>query len=616
MSPSSESSPETAERFSGELFAPPTVHQGRKDRVRWLIRLRWGAMLSASLGCVAGASGIVPGIAIRPMGAVVAFGLAYNFWLWQVHRRRRVDAAKREAPTRATGAHSPLAQALVDLLLLTLLLWAAGGVESPFRDYYVFHIALIAILGGPRWTLIAAGASLLGGIFLSLPLVVPALRLGTWNPVAPFDVVSEILAFAGTLCGTAYIVAHAARELRAREAALKTARDQAALEYQLLSNTLDELEAGLEVVNDAGEVLWRNKRAAELAPLQQRFDPRSAASEEGNCWSCPGNHGACEQDATGNCPIDRAKADGDLGRCRFAAQGPDGERVYEMMVFPIDESPDPRYMNLYVDRTRATLAERQLVLAERLASLGRVAQGVAHELNTPLATIRTLASDMRHAIAGMEGEAAEDLDESATLIRDETLRLGRITQALLAGGDLVRARIDGMVPLGSVVERARAIVFAGIREGVVFTVDPQLAQAEVSADMDRLVQVLVNLLQNAHDASRSAGGKRVHVGATIVGREVVLTVEDDGPGLDEAIEGRLFEPFATTKPPGEGTGLGLYTSYMLVQAMGGQLSLKNGDAGAIAELRLPAAGGPDVNATRLLGLIAEKKNASSSPEPS
>ncbi len=287
-----------------------------------------------------------------------------------------------------------------------------------------------------------------------------------------------------------------------------------------------------------------------------------------------------------------ARSEGAPGRCRFAARIEEQEHVYEMLSFPIDEGNhgDTRVMNLYVDRTQTTLAEARLLLAERLASLGRVAQGVAHELNTPLATISTLATDMRSAIATLDTDAVvvEDLDESAALIRDETRRLGQITQALLAGGDLVRARADGAVPLSFAVERARAIVTAGQSEGRVQVEDMTSHQAD--ADGDRLVQVLVNLLQNALDASRESNAE-VTVSAIREGGEVEIRIVDGGTGLDPAIEARLFEPFATTKPPGEGTGLGLYMSYMIVRDMGGTLSVRNrnDESGTIATVRLPLA---------------------------
>jgi signal transduction histidine kinase len=386
----------------------------------------------------------------------------------------------------------------------------------------------------------------------------------------------------------AYLVTHAVAELRDRERALEDARDRAQLEYELLSTTLNELDAGLEVLDSGHVVVFRNRLARRLIPRLESGDP----------WHCPGIERPCERDASGLCPIKRSFERGEAGRCRFAVEGDGAERVYELLSFPLSADPgqEPRVMNLYLDRTSATLAERQLVLAERLASLGRVVQGVAHELNTPLATIRTLAADMVAALRSLDtadasarGHLSSDLAESALLIKEETARLGRIAQELLAGGDLVRQRILGAVPLGAVVERASALVFAGVRNGPSVELDASLDDIRLRCDQDRLVQVLVNLLQNAHDALRGVDRGHVHVTAQRDGDdEVCIAVEDDGPGIDARIAGRLFEPFATTKPPGEGTGLGLYTSYMLVRAMHGNLILEPRPAGGTRALvRLP-----------------------------
>jgi C4-dicarboxylate-specific signal transduction histidine kinase len=265
-----------------------------------------------------------------------------------------------------------------------------------------------------------------------------------------------------------------------------------------------------------------------------------------------------------------------------------------MLSFPLASrgGSRPRIMNLYVDRTKILLAERRLLHAERLASLGRVAQGVAHELNTPLATIRTLAADMREAIRSLGGDEAlqSDLAESAALIRDETERLGRITHALLTGGTLPPLRLDLAAPLLPIVERARSLVFAGVRVGgPELHIGDSLHEMLVAVDPDRLLQVLVNLLQNAVDANREVGGRSVWISAEQVDSLVEIVVEDEGSGLQPEMQGRLFEPFATTKPPGEGTGLGLYASYMLVQTLGGDLTIENRDpCGVIARVRLPA----------------------------
>jgi two-component system C4-dicarboxylate transport sensor histidine kinase DctB len=199
---------------------------------------------------------------------------------------------------------------------------------------------------------------------------------------------------------------------------------------------------------------------------------------------------------------------------------------------------------------------------------------------------------MREAIRSLGGDEAlqSDLAESAALIRDETGRLGRITHSLLTGGTLPRLRLNSSAALLPIVERARALVFAGMREGgPELEIGSSVEDLVVVADADRLLQVLVNLLQNSLDANREVGGKRIWLSANRRASVVEIIVEDEGVGIHPDIEERLFEPFATTKPPGEGTGLGLYASYMLVQTMGGDLTIENRDGGgARARVRLPA----------------------------
>lgn len=564
---------------------PPLVDWERIDdfsqaRLRWLVKLRWFAMAGVLIAAITASLGFFPGVAWSVLYGVAACGIAYNFLLMRAQGERGSPVG------RAAALH----QAVVDLGMLTAVLWCAGGITSPFLGYYVFHVALIAILAGPRAAVVAALAALVGAGFLALAAFVPELHVTPWNPPAPWDAVADVVAFTTMLGGITYIIAHAANDLREREAALRRARDRVALDYELLTTTLNELDAGLEVIDGKGSVLFSNKRAEVIGV--------ASAEHEGDTEGCAVGRHACEQDVTGVCPVRAAMEEGAPGRCRFAVTMDGVERVYEMLTFPL-ESPDktaPRLMNLYVDRTQATLGERRLMLAERLASLGRIAQGVAHELNTPLATIRTLATDMGEALTELEASSeasarariVSDLRESATLVRDETKRLGRITHELLAGGDLVRARVSVDVPVMHVVERARALVVAGAKDRVAIRVDDSVTAVRSRIDSDRLMQILVNLLQNAADSIRTGGGSNVTVRAETRGDRAMLFVEDDGPGLADDIKGRIFEPFATTKPVGEGTGLGLYTSYMLARGIGAELALEDRQPrGACASLLLP-----------------------------
>jgi C4-dicarboxylate-specific signal transduction histidine kinase len=538
-----------------------------------LIRLRWFALLGIAVAALLAALGAFPGVRWSVLVAIAALAGVYNFLLWRSYR----------AGASPAGGWAGTIQALGDMLLLTIVLWAAGGAECPFVSYYVFHVAIVGILAGPRATELAAITAMLGTAFLVLSSEFPPLRIGRWDPVGAWNFIAEGVAFVSTVATVAYLVTHAVRELRERERALTRARDNAALEYELLSNTLDQLEAGLEVLASNGEVVWRNRRADELNRYPSG-PPLCARSQR-----------ACRPLGKSECPIEQTFATGEPGRCRFAISVKGQEHVYEMLTFKLSAPrAGVQLMNLYVDRTQATLADQRLLLAERLVSLGRVAQGVAHELNTPLATIRTLATDMRatlREVAALDGSPAldklrADIDESAALVHDETLRLGRITQSLLAGGDLVRSKILGEVPVALVVERARALVFAGVRAGPKVVVGHGVDDLRVTADPDRMVQVLVNLLQNAYDAVRERADASVTIRAELSGEHALVLIEDDGPGIADDVRQRLFEPFATNKP--HGTGLGLYTSFMLARAMGGDLWLDpRAGGGTVATLRLP-----------------------------
>lgn len=423
---------------------------------------------------VATATGLIHGPSLGVLGLVLFIGVFANI-LFQ------------RALPKKTGPsfRAPLAHAALDLSLLTMVLWGTGWVMAPFLGFYLFHVVLMATLGGPRATVITAVMTLAFATLLSLLYQSESLRVAVWEPEPRLALASELLGFVVLLGGVTYLVAHAAAELRAQERALSRAKERAARE------------------------------------------------------------------------------------------------------------------------------ERKLLLAERLASLGRVSQGVAHELNTPLATIRTLATDMRETLSALR-EAREstqnldmlldDLDESAVLIRDETTRMGKVTQSLLKGGDLVEIQIREGVVLYDVAERARSLVIAGRRSKVHIELDRSLLGHRLETDADRLLQILVNLAQNAVDAVRE-GGSRVTLRAEAIDGSIAIVVEDDGPGLSDEMRARLFEPFATTKPVGEGTGLGLYTSHLLAETLGGSLELEPREPrGVRAELRLPrrAPAEPDALPAKLL----------------
>ncbi len=240
-------------------------------------------------------------------------------------------------------------------------------------------------------------------------------------------------------------------------------------------------------------------------------------------------------------------------------------------------------------------AKRNLADADRLASLGMMSAGIAHELNTPLGVLKGLVERIeRHPDHRTDAR-------SAALMGRVVARLERLSESLL---DFARAREPewGRVALAEVVEEAMTLVRLDREAGGVEFENRVAEHAEVPGDADRLLQVLVNLVRNAADAvARSGRGGRVRVEAERQERDgtpwVALTVSDDGPGIDPALLSTLFEPFVSTRLDSRGTGLGLAVAEGIVREHGGVILARNRPAGAGAafEVLLPAIRPPASN---------------------
>ncbi len=176
-------------------------------RVGWLIRLRWFAILGIAIAALLAALGAFPSVRWSVLVITAAGAAVYNFLLWRGYRD---DAAP-------AGGWAGTVQALGDMFLLTIVLWAAGGAECPFITYYVFHVAIVGILAGPRATQQAAVTAMIGTGFLVLSSEFDALRIGRWDPVPPWGFIAEAVAFVSTVGTVAYLVNHAVSELRYRE---------------------------------------------------------------------------------------------------------------------------------------------------------------------------------------------------------------------------------------------------------------------------------------------------------------------------------------------------------------------------------------------------------------
>jgi two-component system sensor histidine kinase HupT/HoxJ len=256
--------------------------------------------------------------------------------------------------------------------------------------------------------------------------------------------------------------------------------------------------------------------------------------------------------------------------------------------------------------------QQQLLQAEKMASLGRLVAGVAHELNNPISFVLGNAHAIRRYAQRLQGylqqvhagAAPEELDR----LRAE-LRIDRIVEDL---APLIEGTVEGADRVRQIVDSLKRFSALDREEAVSFDVDEVIQRAvhwvqragssrlqarlelgrglRVTGSPGQLQQVLVNIVQNAVDAVAGQSEQQICVTAQGRANEIVIEVRDNGPGIAPEALTHLFEPFFTTKPVGKGTGLGLSISYGIVERHGGRLTAANHpDGGAVFTVVLPRA---------------------------
>src|SRR5467141_4961517 len=237
------------------------------------------------------------------------------------------------------------------------------------------------------------------------------------------------------------------------------------------------------------------------------------------------------------------------------------------------------------DRTDELRAQRELIAREKLATVGEIASGVAHEVNNPLAAIR-----MEAELLGRSTQDAEASTAAATIVR-EVDRAARIVRSLLRlarRADITPVRIQ-LNELVRDVAEIRQLVLRADNIEVRTTMD-QGAEAVLGLGQE-LQQVVINLVTNAEHAVRGRPAAVIQLTTEARDDWVRLTVEDSGPGVPVEIRGRVFDPFFTTKSPDEGSGLGLSICQRVLAEVGGRIWLEDSSTlgGAKFVVELPAA---------------------------
>ena len=240
---------------------------------------------------------------------------------------------------------------------------------------------------------------------------------------------------------------------------------------------------------------------------------------------------------------------------------------------------------LMEDRTDLDTLESELAHSERLASVGRLAAGVAHEIGNPLTGIASIAQNLHHDITLPANEpiVREQTDDILTQVG----RINSIVRSLLtfSHADNVSETKHEIVDMGKQIHEAvRLVRLSPDTRGLTFDIDIA-TQSDVKGDANLLMQVFVNLINNACDASPD--GATVRLTSQRKNDELIIETIDEGNGVDPAAREQMFEPFFTTKPVGQGTGLGLSLAYSIIKKHHGNLRIGDSEKGTRMIVSLP-----------------------------
>jgi signal transduction histidine kinase/FixJ family two-component response regulator len=349
-----------------------------------------------------------------------------------------------------------------------------------------------------------------------------------------------------------------------------------------VSSLLDALEAGVILFDPYGRIRFANARFGQLfgLNLKGKQAAHTISDLEGlvaarfrnpQAFSTPWRQFAAGEETPSQDELELIRP---------------ARRILERYSRPVlsREGPSAGWLELYYDVTAKREIQSKLLQTEKMAALGQLVSGIAHELNNPLTAIVGYAQLLLgHGLSSpQQAEAGKVFQEAE--------RARRIVMNLLyfaRENKPERTRVD----LNEIVERTLALRSYELRvEDIVVECNLANGLPETMADPHQLQQVVLNLLVNAEQALLADRG-RGHVWIrtySAAGGRIAMEISDDGPGIAPSIASRVFDPFFTTKPAGVGTGLGLSIVYGIVQQHGGDVTLEtNRGSGAKFVVELP-----------------------------
>ena len=335
---------------------------------------------------------------------------------------------------------------------------------------------------------------------------------------------------------------------------------------------LDKLPIGIISIDQGGEILKWNSSIASYTGIDIESATGSYISDLAEPWRTA----IAEFLDSGENSVDHRRLEL-AGNVRWYSMQKSVEQTLE--------GSNSDIILLIEDQTDSVALTQNSIDNERLASVGRLAAGVAHEIGNPVTGIACLAQNLQH-----ETEP-EQIADSVKHILLQTDRINRIVQSLIdfSRGEQSAGTSVQKVSLHKAANEAIQLLKLSTSEPQVQFICDIDEKVTIFGDYHQLIQILLNLLSNGRDASPT--NSLVVVKAVAEPTQIRVTISDSGTGVEENIAGRIFEPFVTSKEPGQGTGLGLWIVFNLVKKMGAEIAIaspaENSDCGTTVTLCFP-----------------------------
>ncbi len=293
-----------------------------------------------------------------------------------------------------------------------------------------------------------------------------------------------------------------------------------------------------------------------------------------------------------DCPVKAAFRTGRVIRSKAVLNFPENSRYFEVVASPLTNTQPAQVLLFMRDVTKEKEYQTQFLQAEKMATVGVLAAGVAHEINNPLTAVRGFSEGIKRRLPGLQGrveeELVQDMQEYVDTILTECTRCQDIVQNLLTFSRPRNTIHFQDVDLKQIVLDCLKVLHYRLKKCPDVSVNLQFqSKVLIIGDQAQLKQVVLNLLTNALDAVGTKGQISIILHNESAD-QINLIVEDNGHGIEPEHLSRLFDPFFTTKPVGKGTGIGLSTCYNIVTDHGGDIFVcSDPDEGSSFCLKFP-----------------------------